>query len=66
MNPYFNRMLRAAKLEPDLYEEVEHDKSAMGQALGVILLSSIAAGIGSANGGEFVMGILAAMIGWFL
>jgi hypothetical protein len=66
MNPYFNRMLRAAKLEPGLYEEVEHDKSAMGQALGVVLLSSVAAGIGSVGGGGFVMGILAALIGWFI
>lgn len=66
MNPYFNRMLRAAKLEPGLYEEVEHDKSAMGQALGVVLLSSVAAGIGSAGGGGFVMGILVALIGWFI
>lgn len=66
MNPYLNRMLRAAKLEPGLYEEVEHDQSAMGQALGVVLLSSVAAGIGSAGGGGFVMGILAALIGWFI
>ena len=66
MNPYFNRMLRAAKLEPGLYEEVENDKSAMGQAMGVVVLSSIAAGIGSAGGGGFVRGILAALIGWFV
>ncbi|MBN1471216.1 MAG: YIP1 family protein [Syntrophaceae bacterium] len=66
MNPYLNRMLRAAKLEPGLYEEVENDKSAMGQALGVVVLSSIAAGIGSVGGGGFVKGILAALIGWFV
>jgi len=39
-------MLRAAKLDVDLYEEVEADKSAMPQAMGVVVLSSVAAGIG--------------------
>lgn len=41
-----DRMLRAAKLDVDLYEEVEADKSAMPQAMGVVVLSSVAAGIG--------------------
>jgi hypothetical protein len=69
MNPYLNRMLRAAKLEPALYEEVEHDRSAMGQAIGVVLLSSVAAGIGSLSAGisqGFISGILTSLIGWFI
>lgn len=68
MNPYFDRMLRAAKLEPTLYEEVENDKTAMGQAMGVVLLSCVAAGIGSATAGSggFVAGILVSLIGWFV
>jgi hypothetical protein len=40
-------MFRAAKLEVDLYEEVEADRGATGQALVVVLLSSLAAGIGT-------------------
>lgn len=69
MNSYLNRMLRASKLEAQLYEEVEADRSAMGQALGVVLLSSVAAGIGSVSQGggmAFIGGILAALIGWFV
>ena len=47
MQNYINRIVRAAKLDINLYEEVEADKKAMGQAMGVVVLSSIAAGIGS-------------------
>ena len=42
-----DRMIRAAKLDVNVYEEVEADKSAMGQAMWVVVLSSVAAGIGS-------------------
>lgn len=69
MNPYFNRMLRAAKLEPALYEEVEHDTSAMGQAMGVVVLSSVAGGIGSLSAGigqGFILGIITSLISWFI
>ena len=45
------RMIRAAKLDVNLYEEVEADKAAMGQAMGVVVLSSLAAGIGSISMG---------------
>ncbi|MFO7963407.1 MAG: hypothetical protein R6U50_05750 [Desulfobacterales bacterium] len=69
MNPYVNRMVRAAKLDPQLFEEVEADRSAMGQAVGVVLLSSLAAGIGSltqGGGTGLVFGMLAALVGWFI
>jgi len=46
MANFSNRIIRAAKLDVALYEEVEADKSALGQAMGVVVLSSIAAGIG--------------------
>ena len=47
-----NRMVRAAKLESALYEEVEADSSALRQAMGVVAIASVAAGIGNmANGG---------------
>ena len=42
-----DRMIRAGKLDVSLYEEVEADKGAMGQAMGVVVFSSIAAGIGT-------------------
>ena len=64
-----NRMIRAAKLDVNLYEEVEADKGAMGQAMTVVVLSSVAAGIGSiARGGVpgIVWGTILALIGWFV
>ena len=42
-----DRIIRAAKLDVNLYEEVEADKQALRQAMGVVVLSSVAAGIGS-------------------
>lgn len=54
MADFGNRIFRAAKLDAALYEEVEADKSALGQAMGVVVLSSIAAGIGlTAKSGLF-------------
>ena len=41
------RMLRAALLDADLYEEVEADRGATRQASLVVVLSAVAAGIGS-------------------
>ncbi len=64
-----DRMLRAAKLEVQLYEEVEHDESALGQATTVVVLSALAAGIGSFSiGGTtgLVSGTLAALFGWYV
>jgi hypothetical protein len=45
MQQMVDRMIRAARLEPALYEEVEADRSTMGQAAAVVLISSLAAGI---------------------
>ncbi len=64
-----DRIVRAAKLDVNLYEEVEADKGALGQAMTVVVLSSIAAGIGSiAKGGlgGIFIGTIAALIGWYL
>jgi len=66
MNRYVERMIRAAKLDAEIYEEVEADKSAMGQAMGVVVMSSIAAGIGSGGMSAILPGTLFAIIGWFV
>ena len=69
MTVFLDRMLRAAKLDVNLYEEVEADTGAMRQAMGVVVLSSIAAGIGSiATGGlgGILMGTIATLIGWYV
>ena len=69
MTSFKDRMIRAAKLDVSLYEEVEADKGAMGQAMGVVVLSSIAAGLGSIErvgvSGIF-MGTIIALIGWYI
>ena len=69
MSSFTDRMLRAAKLDVSLYEEVEADKQAMGQAMGVVVLSSLAAGIGSSGTGGIsglFLGTVVALIGWFV
>ncbi len=62
-------MIRAAKLDVNLYEEVEADKDALGQAMTVVILSSVAAGIGTSLHGEIggvVLGVVATLIGWYV
>ncbi len=70
MTSFKDRMMGAAKLSVDVYEEVEADKTAMGQAMGVVVLSSLAAGIGSIGrggfGGGILFGTIAALIGWYV
>lgn len=63
-------MLRAARLEAQVYEEVEADKGAMGQAMVVVILSAVAAGVGGWHGPGGLSGIvamsIAALAGWFI
>jgi len=68
MSQFTQRMIRAAKLDVNLYEEVEADKTAMNQAMGVVVLSSVAAGIGGASMGigNLIFGTVLALIGWFI
>ena len=64
-----NRIIRAAKLDSNLYEEVEADKSALGQAMAIVVLSSIAAGIGLYKTGGFsgiITGTMASLISWYV
>lgn len=75
----FPRMLRAAKLEPHVYEEVESDSGATGQALLAVALVSCAGGIGHGISaamkhsgniavvlGSLATGIIGALIVWFI
>ena len=61
-------MIRAARLDVQLYEEVEADQGAMGQATTVVVLSAVAAGVGSGGAGLFaiVLGAIAALVGWYV
>jgi len=69
MASFTERMIRAAKLDVNLYEEVEADKSAMGQAMAVVILSSVAAGIGTFGTMGFkglVLGTVTALAAWYI
>ena len=46
-NTFLQRLIGAAALDSAIYEEVEGDRGATGQALTVIVLSSLAAGVGA-------------------
>ncbi len=47
MTTFLNRVTGAALLRTAIYEEVENDRSATMQAMGVVALSSLAAGVGA-------------------
>ncbi|MEM7351791.1 MAG: YIP1 family protein [Acidobacteriota bacterium] len=69
MASFTDRMIGAAMLNANTYEEVEADSTALGQAMGVVVLSAVAAGIGSFGLGGvmgLVGGTVAALIGWFI
>lgn len=69
MSSFPTRMLRAAMLDASIYEEVEADRTATRQAIAVVVLASIGAGIGSIdnNGPSGVLVIAGvALVGWFV
>ncbi len=69
MSSFSDRLIRAAKLDVNLYEEVEADRGALGQAMAVVILSSIAAGLGSiakAGISGILTGTILALVGWFI
>jgi hypothetical protein len=72
----FGRMVRASKLDADLYREVGADTRASGQAIAIVTLASLATGIGTGIAGFFkmaglwsILGLLIGLIGsvivWF-
>ncbi|MHB0869345.1 MAG: Yip1 family protein [Chloroflexota bacterium] len=70
-----DRMIRAARLDPSLYEEVERDLSATTQALLVVVVVSFIAALGSSvpflgRPGQvmsmLVFGVLGAVVGWVI
>ena len=63
-----DRMKRAAALNIDLYEEVEADETATGQAAMVVGIVAVASAIGAANAGigGIIGGLLAAFLGWLI
>jgi hypothetical protein len=63
------RIWGAARLDAQTYEDVESDRTSTGQAVLVIVLSSVAGGIGPITGNPpglqgLIIGTLAALVGW--
>lgn len=70
MSTYVQRLVGAARLDAATYEEVEADRTATGQALLAVVLSSLAAGVG-ASGAQAglpmaIVAALGALLGWVL
>lgn len=66
---FMARIIRAAKLESRLYEEVKTDEDTTIQALVVVLLSGLYTSIGAsthAGVGGMVMGGLVALLAWYI
>ncbi len=69
MASFTERMIGAAKLDAKAFEEVEHDKTATGQAMAVVAMSSIASGIGASGSMGLVglaFGTITALVGWVI
>lgn len=57
------------RLDPAVYEEVEADHHALGQALAVVVIANVASGVGLGFGqgaGGFIGLTLASLVAWFL
>jgi hypothetical protein len=63
------RMLGAAKLDAATYEEIESDATATGQAVLVVVLANLAAGVGAVREtglGGLVLTTIVALVGWYV
>jgi hypothetical protein len=68
MASFAQRIVGAARLHVPTYEEVEHDRGATVQAVVVVVLSSIAAGIALWHGAPrgFIGGVIGDLVGWVI
>ncbi|HXW08255.1 MAG TPA: YIP1 family protein [Vicinamibacterales bacterium] len=67
MASFGERVVGAMTLNAKTFEEVEHDPTAMGQAVGVIVLAAVAAGLGNIWYGGLtgiVWGVLTSLISY--
>ena len=67
-NNFISRTFRAIKIDVELYEEVEKDKSATVQAGTLVVLSSLAAGVGALHLGasNFLLAPIVSLISWYV
>lgn len=61
-----DRMMGAARLDVSVYEEVEADGTATGQAAGVVAIVALCSAIGGIGAGAqgVFSGLIAALVGW--
>jgi hypothetical protein len=63
------RLIGALKLDASVYDEVEHDPDALGQAAGVVALAAVAAALGSlpvGGGRALLLTLVSSFVGWLL
>ena len=65
---FLNRIYRSIKIETEVFEEVQKDKNATIGAAIVVVLSSLAAGIGASHLGmvNFFLAPVLSLISWFV
>ena len=68
INLFLNRIFRAIKIDIELFEEVEKDKNATFQAGAVVVLSRLAAGVGSIDLGasNFLIAPALSLLSWYV
>jgi hypothetical protein len=66
--PMLERMKRAALLDSHVYEEVEADTTATGQAAAVVAIVAVAQGLGAASLGPsgIIAATIAALVAWLV
>ena len=65
---FLNRVFRSIKIDPEVYDEVQKDKSATLSAAIVVVISSLAAGIAARQLGasNFILAPILSLLSWFV
>ena len=65
---FLNRIYRSVKIDPEVFDEVQKDKKATTSAGVVVVLSSLAAGIGASHLGvvNFYLAPVLSLVSWFI
>ncbi|MHB1168854.1 MAG: YIP1 family protein [Longimicrobiales bacterium] len=64
MQTWGQRVIGAAKLDIDTYEEVEADEGATLQAAGVVVLAALAQAVGVSGSGSAIGAAIGGLVGW--
>src|SRR5689334_11476837 len=67
-NTFLQRLIGAVSLDPAIYEEIEEDPRAITQAMAVVIVSSLASGVGATGYGSRFSGVpffaIVALMSW--